>query len=61
MTLLRLLLYGILFYLGYKLLKEFFKKKASSPKVQGRARNPKPLDLNDVDIEDADYEEIDEK
>lgn len=61
MGLFRLLLYGLLFYLGYKLLVGLFKKNKSQQRVQGKARDTKPLDLSNADIEDADYEDIDEK
>lgn len=61
MILFRLLLYGLLFYLGYKLLVRLFEKNKNRQRVQGKARNTKPLDLNDADIEDADYEDINEK
>ncbi len=58
---LRLLLTGLIVYFGYHFIKGFF---ASPPQkesnVKGRQKN-QPLDLRDADVEDAHFEELDEK
>ncbi|NQT27705.1 hypothetical protein HQ585_20280 [candidate division KSB1 bacterium] len=57
----RILLTGLVVYFGYQFIKGFF---SSSPKkessVKGKPKNP-PLDLRDADVEDAQFEELDEK
>jgi len=58
---LRLLLWIMVFYVGYKMLKGM----ASSPskkneEVMGKKKS-KPLDLSKTDVQDARFEDIDEK
>jgi len=55
----RLLLYGIIFYLAYHFFIGLFGKKESKTEVGGKKKS-KPLDLKDVDVEDAHYREIDD-
>ncbi|HDQ44703.1 MAG TPA: hypothetical protein ENN17_04275 [bacterium] len=56
----RLLLLGALGYFGYQFLKGVFTGSRSKPEVRGQPGNP-PLDLRDADVEDARFEELDEK
>ena len=60
MSLIRLIFWGVLFYLAYRVIKAMLHKKDSEPEVGGHQRTKK-LDIDDADIEDADYKEIDEK
>lgn len=54
----RLIIWGLIFYLAYKLVTNLLSTSANSKtKVEGKSRN-KPLDLSDQDVEDADYEDI---
>ena len=60
--LLRLLLWGILFYLIYKFLGNVFRSifgigEHKNAEVKGRGKDSS-LNLDDQDIEDADFEEI---
>ena len=56
----RLILWGLIFYLGYKLVKSWLEPNDRQPKVKGKPQND-PLDLRDADIEDANFREIDDK
>jgi|GEM_PF-1383433 uncharacterized membrane protein len=59
MGLFRLLLFGFLIYFGYKLIKEAIQGYREEPKIQVKGKpKKKPLDLDDSQIEDADYEEV---
>lgn len=58
MSLLRLIFYGFLFYFVYKFVKNFIKGKEPKTKVKGKRKGNPPLNLRDEDIEDADYEEL---
>ena len=60
--LLRLLIWGILFYLIYKFLGKVFRnifgiENRPRSEVKGKPKG-NSLDLDDQDIEDADFEEI---
>jgi len=57
---LNIILFGIVIYLGYKLYKGFVKKEDKSTPVRGKQKN-RPLDLKDSDVEDAHFEDIDER
>jgi hypothetical protein len=57
---LKMLLYGILFYLAYKVFRNLGAPSRKKEEVQGEAEN-KPLDLGDADIQDARFKDIDEK
>jgi len=60
MGLLRLIVYGLLFYFCFKLVSSFLGLNTNeSPKVDGKPKGKGPLDLDENDIEDADFEEID--
>ena len=56
----RVLLFGIVIYLGYRLFKGLLPKVDRSVKVGGKQKNS-PLDLKDSDVEDAHFEDIDER
>ena len=58
MKLLQLLLWGILIYYGYKVVKHAFQPKSGRPSVQGKPKK-KSLDIDESQIEDADFEDID--
>jgi len=57
---LRLILWGLIIYLGYKLLKSWLEPREEQPNVKGKPQND-ALDLRDADIEDANFREIDDK
>ncbi|GBD94882.1 hypothetical protein BMS3Abin05_02498 [bacterium BMS3Abin05] len=57
MTFFRLLFWGIILYLGYKLVKDIFKPKQKDTEVHGKAKT-KPLDIDESQIEDAEFKEI---
>ncbi len=61
--LLRLILLGVFFYWGFKLIGRFFRmltgQEQGDSRVKGRPKQDTRLHLNDDDIEDADFEEID--
>ncbi len=59
MGLIRLLLLGALGYWGYKTVKNAFSKSSSETEVKGKARTD-PLDLNDADVADAKFEDIED-
>ncbi len=57
----RLLLLGLLLYLGMKLVQGFmksFEAKQHPPKVRGTPKGKPPLNLDEHDVEDADYEDL---
>lgn len=58
MSLLRLIIYGLLFYFVYKFVKNFMKGKEERTEVKGNRKGNPPLNLREEDIEDADYEEL---
>ncbi|HDI51669.1 hypothetical protein DRQ15_00375 [candidate division KSB1 bacterium] len=60
MSIIRLIFWGLLFYLAYRVIKVMLHKKKSEPEVGGRPQTKK-LDFDDADIEDGEYKEIDEK
>jgi hypothetical protein len=58
--LIRLIIFFILIYLAVKLLKNLLKAPTQKLEIKGSPKNRKPLDLSNADIEDADFEEINE-
>ncbi len=58
MKLLQLFLWGILIYYGYKVVKHTFQPKSGGPSVKGKPKK-KSLDIDESQIEDADFEDID--
>ena len=60
MKFITLLFWVLLFYFGYKAIKQVLGGKREGPRVKGRPKK-KPLDIDDSQIEDADFEEMDDK
>ena len=58
--LLKLFLIILIIYFGWKTIKDFLNPSQKKTEVKGSARKSKPLDFSNYDIEDADFEEIDE-
>jgi len=58
--LLKLLIIIVIFYYGWKVIKDFFNSSLNQDEIKGTPRKKKPLDLSKLDVEDADFEEIDE-
>lgn len=58
MGLLRLILWGLLIYFGYRVIKQTFSSGTKGPRVQGKAKK-KSLNIDESQIEDADYEDLD--
>ncbi len=56
----RLLVYGILFYLLYKLFSSFFQPRQKRTNVKGKPKS-KPLDLSKKDVQDVKFKEENEK
>ena len=56
---LRLLILGLIGYSVYRLFKGGSSEDTKKNEVRGNVKN-KPLDLNESDVADAQYEEIDE-
>jgi hypothetical protein len=56
----RILLTGLVIYLSYHLFKGAFKKNEQSEQVRGKQKSS-PLNLKDNDVEDAHFEDIDER
>lgn len=61
MNLLRIIIWAILIYLFYLFYKHIFKKNSAphNGRIAGTSKN-EPLDLSDYDVEDADFEDLDE-
>ena len=57
---LRLIFWGILFYIGYKLLGRVVNNIGGKSKqsVKSSGKENKPLDLKKFDVEDADFEDV---
>ena len=59
MKFLTLIFWGLLFYFGYKAIKGIFPEKPPGTSVKGKPKK-KRLDIDDSQIEDADFEEVNE-
>lgn len=59
MILFRLIIVSIFIYMGYKLYKGLRSTGSEKSTVQGKPKSD-PLDLNNSDVEDAQFEEIDD-
>ena len=59
MKFLTLIFWGLLFYFGYKAIKQVFPGKPPGTTVKGKAKG-KRLDIDDSQIEDADFEVVNE-
>jgi hypothetical protein len=60
MSLFRLIFWGILGYLGYKLVRNWFQPNPKETEVHGQPES-KPLDIDESQIEDADFREVDDE
>ena len=58
--LIKLILIILIIYFGGKLIKNLLNPVQKQDQVKGAPRRKKPLDLSKYDVEDADFEEIDE-
>ncbi|NOZ62273.1 MAG: hypothetical protein GXO74_11375 [Calditrichaeota bacterium] len=56
----RMFIYGVIIWLIAKFVGLFFRSQGDRTTVKGRVKDPDPLDLKNADVEDADFEEIDE-
>ena len=54
----RLFLLALLIYLAIKLFSNLLKAQPPKSEVKGTPTDKKPIDLSGADIEDADFEEI---
>ena len=57
MRLLQLIIWGLFFYLAFKLIANIFKPEKREPEVKGKPEKSS-LDLRNQDVEDADFEDI---
>ncbi len=55
-----LIFWGVIIYFGFKTFKQFFQKMSGETQVKGKPKQ-KTLDIDESKIEDADFEELDEK
>jgi len=60
MTIYSLLIILLLFYLVVKLVKEFSNQPRRQSEIRGQPHKKSELDLSNADVEDADFEEVDE-
>lgn len=60
MGLLRLLFWGLLIYFAYKAIQQVLGKRTREPEVKGKPKQ-KPLNIDESKIEDAEFEELDDK
>lgn len=60
MGILRYIFWGILIYIGYRAIKQVFTQTSKEPEVKGKPKQ-KNLNIDESKIEDADFEELDEK
>lgn len=58
MFLLRLLFYGLLFYFAYKIISNLFGDREKKTQIRGSKKSRPPLDLSNEDVEDADFEDL---
>ncbi len=58
MGLIRLIIWGVIFYFVYRMVHKLLKPGSPRSQVRGRPKTKPPLDLDDKDIEDAKYKEL---
>ena len=56
----RFILTALIIYVVYKFFKSLSKKESPNEEVRGRNRN-QPLDLRDSDVDDARFEDIEDR
>jgi hypothetical protein len=61
MSLFRLVIIGFAIYLISKVFKNFLNPSAKNRTVEGDQTVSDPLDLTDADVEDVEFEEIDDE
>ena len=61
MSLIRLLFYSLLAYFAYKVVTNFVKSFDKKAEIKGTPKNKSTFNLNNHDVEDADFEEIDDE
>ena len=57
--LIRMIFWGMLFYFGYKVIKHAFSGNKKGSRVRGKPKK-KSLDIDESQIEDADFKDLDE-
>ena len=60
MSLFRLFIILLVIYFVNKVIKNIFLSPGRKKEVEGNPNNTEPLDLSNADIEDADFEELDD-
>jgi len=60
MFFIRLLLFGIIFYLAFKVLRMLLRNSSRQTEVRGTGKTKPDLDLRNQDVEDIDFKEIKE-
>ena len=60
MGILRYLFWGLLLYIGFRAIKQVFTQPTRESEVKGKPKQ-KNLNIDESKIEDADFEELDEK
>jgi hypothetical protein len=58
MWLIRLIFWGLVLYLAYKLLSLFLRNAHNRPQVKGTPKPNSKIDLRNYDVEDVDFKEI---
>lgn len=58
--LLRVLLFGMLFYYAFKFLNSLLSGPSSKVEVKGKSKGHPPMNLEDEDVEDAEFEDLDD-
>lgn len=56
--LIRTIIFWVLIYLIYKLIKSILRAPEPRATIKGTPRDQKPLDISDADIEDAKFKEL---
>jgi len=57
---LRFILIALIIYFGIKFVKDLISPKQNVTEIKKKPDKNKPLDLSNYDVEDADFEEIDD-
>ena len=60
MGLFRLIFWGLLGYLAYRVIRQVLFRAPDEPQVKGKPKQ-KPLNIDKSQIEDADFEELNDK
>jgi hypothetical protein len=57
---LRFLFTALVVYLGYRFLRGIWEKESRKEEIKGKSKS-RPLNLKNEDVEDADFEDIEDK